>query len=120
MWPFFTCQSHDHLWFKPLFYFPSQEEQQEHREMLQSIQQEFTLQIQSNGGGGGAAGGLAVAAAGGNGGPLRRIDPVIMRPEGPTVNVPAAVAVTTSVITPNSNSTSSSQFYHRGADLSPS
>ncbi|XP_038114601.1 aryl hydrocarbon receptor nuclear translocator 2 isoform X1 [Culex quinquefasciatus] len=96
------------------------EEQQEHREMLQSIQQEFTLQIQSNGGGGGAAGGLAVAAAGGNGGPLRRIDPVIMRPECPTVNVPAAVAVTTSVITPNSNSTSSSQFYHRGADLSPS
>lgn len=81
------------------------EEQQEHREMLQSIQQEYTLQIQSNGGG--------------NVGPIRRIEPVIMRPEGPTVDVPAAVAVTTSVITPNSNSTSSSHFYHRGADLSP-
>ncbi|KAL1386814.1 hypothetical protein pipiens_020224, partial [Culex pipiens pipiens] len=90
------------------------EEQQEHREMLQSIQQEFTLQIQSNGGGA-----VALAAAGGNVGPIRRIEPVIMRPEGPTVDVPAAVAVTTSVITPNSNSTSSSHFYHRGADLSP-
>lgn len=73
--------------------------------MLQSIQQEYTLQIQSNGGG--------------NVGPIRRIEPVIMRPEGPTVDVPAVVAVTTSVITPNNNSTSSSHFYHRGADLSP-
>nr|AAW81958.1 putative juvenile hormone resistant protein [Culex pipiens] len=93
------------------------EEQQEHREMLQSIQQEYTLQIQSNGGG---AGGAVALAIGGNVGPIRRIDPVIMRPEGPSVDVPAAVAVTTSVITPNNNSTSSSHFYHRGADLSPS
>uniref|UniRef100_A0A1Q3FTH3 Putative aryl-hydrocarbon receptor nuclear translocator n=1 Tax=Culex tarsalis TaxID=7177 RepID=A0A1Q3FTH3_CULTA len=84
------------------------EEQQEQREMLQSIQHEYTLQIQSNGG---------AAAAGGNGG-LRRIDPVIIRPEGgPPTAAAATVAVTTSVITSN---TGSSQFYHRGADLSPS
>lgn len=90
------------------------EEQQEQREMLQSIQQEYTLQIQSNGGGGVVP---AVAAAG-VGHP--RIEPVIIRPDGgPTVDIPAATAAgTTSVIT--SSSTSGSQFYHRGADLSPS
>lgn len=93
------------------------EEQQEQREMLQSIQHEFTLQIQSNGSG------AAVAVAGGNGS-HHRIDPVIIRPECPpaagAAAAAAAVAVTTSVITSSNSTSSSQQFYHRGADLSPS
>lgn len=76
------------------------EEQQEQREMLQSIQQEYTLQIQSNGGGVGAP---------------DNVVPVIIPP--PSVDIPT-VAVTTSVIT-SASSAGSSPFY-RGADLSPS
>lgn len=90
------------------------EEQQEQREMLQSIQQEYTLQIQSNGGGGGGAGGIADNV------PV----PVIIPPvaAAAAADIPT-VAVSTSVITSanssGNNSTGSSQFY-RGADLSPS
>lgn len=94
------------------------EEQQEQREMLQSIQQEYTLQIQSNGGGGGL-GGIAP-------GVVENVPvPVIIPPAAAAAaaNIPT-VAVTTSVITSanssaGGNSTGSAQFY-RGADLSPS
>lgn len=90
------------------------EEQQEQREMLQSIQQEYTLQIQSNGGGVGA--GVAENV------PVQ----VIIPPAAAAATAAAipTVAVTTSVITSansstGGNSTGSAQFY-RGADLSPS
>lgn len=43
------------------------EEQQEQREILQSIQQEFTSQIRTNGGGGGAGGPAGVGVGGGGG-----------------------------------------------------
>lgn len=93
------------------------EEQQEQREMLQSIQQEYTLQIQSNGGGGG--GGIAPAAAA----VVENVPiPVIIPSAAAAADIPT-VAVTTSVITSansgGGNSTGRAQFY-RGTDLSPS
>lgn len=91
------------------------EEQQEQREMLQSIQQEYTLQIQSNGGGGGGGVGAGIAP----GGVVENV-PVIIPPVAAAAADIPTVAVTTSVITSaSSTGTGGAQFY-RGADLSPS